>query len=83
MTSWRQFEANRRNAVRSTGPKSLEGKRVSRAVSKSAIVHGGPEVPLTRQLCRHGRIGDGGVSIYYNGAIDGDSDQRADGLREM
>jgi hypothetical protein len=25
MTSWRQFEANRRNALKSTGPKSLEG----------------------------------------------------------
>jgi hypothetical protein len=30
MTSWSQFEANRRNALRSTGPKSPEGKRISR-----------------------------------------------------
>jgi hypothetical protein len=37
MTSWRQFEANRRNALRSTGPKSPEGKRVSR---RNAVRHG-------------------------------------------
>jgi hypothetical protein len=37
MTSWRQFEANRRNALRSTGPKSLEGKRISR---RNALRHG-------------------------------------------
>jgi hypothetical protein len=37
MTSFRQFEANRRNALRSTGPKSLEGKRISR---RNALRHG-------------------------------------------
>jgi hypothetical protein len=37
MTSWRQFEANRRNALKSTGPKSLEGKRTSR---RNALRHG-------------------------------------------
>ena len=40
MTSFRQFEANqanRRNALRSTGPKSLEGKRMSR---RNALRHG-------------------------------------------
>jgi hypothetical protein len=37
MTSWRQFETNRRNALRSTGPKSLEGKRISR---RNALRHG-------------------------------------------
>jgi hypothetical protein len=31
MTSYRQFEANRRNALRSTGPKTDDGKRQSRA----------------------------------------------------
>jgi hypothetical protein len=30
MTSFRQFEANRRNALKSIGPKSLDGKRMSR-----------------------------------------------------
>jgi hypothetical protein len=37
MTSFRQFEANRRNALRSTGPTSEEGKRRSR---RNAVRHG-------------------------------------------
>jgi hypothetical protein len=37
MTSFRQFEANRRNALKSTGPKSLDGKRMSR---RNALRHG-------------------------------------------
>jgi hypothetical protein len=37
MTSFRQFEANRRNAVRSTGPKTEHGKQQSR---RNAVRHG-------------------------------------------
>jgi hypothetical protein len=37
MTSFRQIEANRRNAIRSTGPSTEEGKRRSR---RNAIRHG-------------------------------------------
>src|SRR6267154_1619793 len=37
MTSFRQIEANRRNAIRSTGPNTDEGKRRSR---RNAIRHG-------------------------------------------
>jgi hypothetical protein len=37
MTSFRQFEANRRNALRSTGPKTDDGKRRSRV---NALRHG-------------------------------------------
>jgi hypothetical protein len=37
MTSFRQIEANRRNALRSTGPKAEEGKRQSR---RNAMRHG-------------------------------------------
>jgi hypothetical protein len=37
MTSLRQIEANRRNALRSTGPKTEEGKKRSR---RNAIRHG-------------------------------------------
>ncbi len=37
MTSFRQIEANRRNAIRSTGPSTEEGKRRSR---RKAVRHG-------------------------------------------
>jgi len=37
MTSFRQIEANRRNAIRSTGPSTEEGKRRSR---RNAVRHG-------------------------------------------
>jgi len=37
MTSLRQIEANRRNALRSTGPKTETGKQHS---SKNAVRHG-------------------------------------------
>jgi hypothetical protein len=37
MTSFRQIEANRRNALRSSGPKTEEGKRQSR---RNALRHG-------------------------------------------
>ena len=37
MTSFRQIEANRRNAIRSIGPNTEEGKRRSR---RNAVRHG-------------------------------------------
>jgi hypothetical protein len=37
MTSWRQFEANRRNALKSTGPRTEAGKQTSRC---NAVRHG-------------------------------------------
>jgi hypothetical protein len=37
MTSFRQIEANRSNALRSTGPKTEDGKRRSR---RNAVRHG-------------------------------------------
>ena len=37
MTSLRQIEANRRNAIRSTGPRTEEGKRQTR---RNAVRHG-------------------------------------------
>jgi hypothetical protein len=37
MTSWRQFQANRLNALKSTGPKTEDGKRISR---RNALRHG-------------------------------------------
>jgi hypothetical protein len=37
MTSWQQFQANRQNALKSTGPRTEEGKRISR---RNALRHG-------------------------------------------
>ena len=37
MTSYRQIEANRRNALKSTGPKTEAGKQTSRC---NAVRHG-------------------------------------------
>jgi hypothetical protein len=37
MTSWRQWQANRLNALKSTGPRTDEGKRISR---RNALRHG-------------------------------------------
>src|SRR6516162_5515068 len=37
MTSWRQLQANRVNALKSTGPRTEEGKRISR---RNAFRHG-------------------------------------------
>src|SRR5208282_3913344 len=37
MTSWRQFQANRLNALKSTGPRTEDGKRISR---RNALRHG-------------------------------------------
>ena len=37
MTSFRQIQANRRNALKSTGPRSEEGKQQSR---RNAVRHG-------------------------------------------
>src|SRR5580704_435793 len=37
MTSWRQWQANRLNALKSTGPRTEEGKCISR---RNALRHG-------------------------------------------
>jgi hypothetical protein len=37
MTSWRQWQANRLNALKSTGPRTEEGKGISRC---NALRHG-------------------------------------------
>jgi hypothetical protein len=44
MTSFRQIEANRRNARLSTGPVTEEGKRKSRQ-KKMRVVTGSPQKP--------------------------------------
>jgi hypothetical protein len=47
MTSLRQFEANRRNALKSTGPTSVEGKQRSRC---NAVRHGVAAETVIRAL---------------------------------
>jgi hypothetical protein len=44
MTSFRQIEANRRNALRSTGPKTEDGKRQSR---RNAHLDGRPRIAVS------------------------------------
>jgi hypothetical protein len=46
MTSWQQFQANRLNSLKSTGPRTEEGKRASR---RNALRHG-----LTAETVIHG-----------------------------
>jgi hypothetical protein len=51
MTSARQIEANRRNATRSTGPRTPEGKAV---VARNALKHG----LLAREILIRGERGE-------------------------
>jgi hypothetical protein len=74
MTSFRQIEANRRNALRSSGPKTEEGKRHSR---RNALRHG-----LTAETVIEG-LEDSEDYRAYETAVVADYDARTAVEREL
>jgi hypothetical protein len=74
MTSWRQFQANRLNALRSTGPRTEEGKRISR---RNALRHG-----LTAETVIDG-LEDGEDYRRFEAAIIADYDAETAVEREL
>jgi hypothetical protein len=74
MTSFRQMEANRRNALRSTGPRTEEGRRSSRA---NAFRHG-----LTAETVV-ARVEDEGDYQAFEAAVIADYDAQTAVEREL
>jgi hypothetical protein len=74
MTSFRQIEANRRNALRSTGPRTEEGKQQSR---RNALRHG-----LTAETVIDG-LEDSGDYRAFEAAVIADYDARTAVEREL
>ena len=74
MTSYRQIEANRRNALKSTGPKSEQGKQASRC---NAVRHG-----LTAETVI-GALEDAEDYKAFEAAITADHDARSAVEREL
>src|SRR5271155_4199711 len=74
MTSLKQFEANRRNALRSTGPRTKDGKRASR---RNALRHG-----LTAETVIEG-LEDSEDYRGFEAAITADYDARTAVEREL
>jgi hypothetical protein len=74
MTSYRQIEANRRNALKSTGPKTDAGKQVSRS---NAVRHG-----LTAETVLSA-LEDAGDYKAFEAAITADYDAQSAVEREL
>jgi hypothetical protein len=74
MTSWQQLQANRRNALKSTGPRTEEGKRISR---RNALRHG-----LTAETVIDG-LEDGEDYRDFEAAIIADYDAESAVEREL
>ena len=72
MTSYRQIEANRRNALKSTGPKTDAGKQASR---RNAIRHG-----LTAETVI-GALEDAEDYKMFEAAVTADYDAQSDACR--
>jgi hypothetical protein len=74
MTSWRQWQANRLNALKSTGPRTEDGKRASR---RNAVRHG-----LTAETLIN-RLEDGEDYRGFEAAIIADYDAETAVEREL
>jgi hypothetical protein len=74
MTSWRQFQANRQNALKSTGPRTEAGKDVSR---RNAVRHG-----LTAETVI-GALEDAEDYKAFEGSITADYDAQSAVEREL
>ena len=74
MTTWRQFQANRLSALKSTGPRTEEGKRTSR---RNALRHG-----LTAETVIDG-LEDGEDYRGFEAAIIADYDAETAVEREL
>src|SRR6202161_87293 len=74
MTSWQQFQANRLNALKSTGPRTEEGKRISR---RNALRHG-----LTAETVIDG-LEDSEDYRGFEAAIIADYDAETAGERQL
>src|SRR5215211_716484 len=74
MTSFKQFEANRRNALKSTGPTSSEGKQRSRC---NAVRHG-----LTAETVI-GALEDAEDYVAFEAAIIADYDAQSAVERDL
>jgi hypothetical protein len=74
MTSWQQFQANRLNALKSTGPRTQEGKRISR---RNTLRHG-----LTAETVIDG-LEDGEDYRGFEAAIIADYDAETAVEREL
>jgi hypothetical protein len=75
MSSYRQIEANRRNALKSTGPKTDRGKEVSRC---NAVRHG-----LTAETVIVGALEDAEDYKAFEAAVTADYDAQSAVEREL
>ena len=63
MSTQRQIEANRRNAAKSTGPRSVEGKAVSRMNALRTGIHAESTIIIPEDPAALGCIVDGGRKV--------------------
>ena len=79
MTSFRQFAANRRNALRSTGPRTESGKQQSRL---NAVRHGLTAETVVGSLedAEDYKAFEEAVTLGYDAHHDGNQDQHCEAV---